>query len=371
VTSRPPADRSVTGTEPAGEPAGEPIPHGWWRDIRLWRPWRLALFTLLVGLVACLVSVAGAGLFLAGQYRGTPAPAARSLGRDAVWLGHGWVDGRRGDRDLAGLAARLRSGGFRDVFVHTGPLADDGSLDPALAPRLAWLLRGLHAAVPGLRAQAWLGDLVSAGRLNLADPASRGRIVAATRWVLDVGADGVHYDFEPLPDGDAGFLALLDTTRGLTRARHTVVSVAAEPVEPWPTAQAFSGVLRPVWWTPGYLRAVGDRVDEVATMTYDTAMPTQTLYGGMVTRQARVALDNLPDTVDLLIGLPAYHDRTALHDPAVETVGVAIRAVRLALTDHPGRRHVGVAMYADFTATDQDWATYQRDWRQPTPGRPG
>lgn len=331
---------------------------------------RLSLLAVAVALVASVVTTVAAGWFLAGQYRGTPAAAARSLGHDALWLGHAWVDGRHDDHDLAVLAARLRAGGFRDVFVHTGPLADDGSLDPALAPQLAWLVHGLHAALPGLRVQAWLGDLVSAGRLDLANPATRGRIVAAARWVLHVGADGVHYDFEPLPDGDPGFLTLLDATGALTRARHAVLSVAAEPVEPWPTAQALSGIIRPVWWTPGYLRAVADRVDGIAMMTYDTAMPTQTLYGGLVARQARVALDTVPDTVDLLIGPPAYHDRTAQHDPAVETIDVAIRATRLALTDHPGRRNVGVAIYADFTATDQDWATYQRDWLTPAPGRP-
>src|SRR4051794_6330656 len=55
---------------------------------------------------------------------------ARTHGRDAVWLGHAWVDGRRGEVDVAALARRLCDTGVRDLYVYTGPLGADGRMDP-------------------------------------------------------------------------------------------------------------------------------------------------------------------------------------------------------------------------------------------------
>jgi hypothetical protein len=58
------------------------------------------------------------------------------------------------------------------------------------------------------------------------------------------------------------------------------------------------------------------------------------------------------------MGLPALHtDGVA----AAETVGAAIRGVRLAL-GHDARRSVGVAMYVDHAATGDGWSAYRRDW---------
>jgi hypothetical protein len=49
------------------------------------------------------------------------------------------------------------------------------------------------------------------------------------------------------------------------------------------------------------------RVNEVALMVYDTALPSRRAYSGYVRRQTELALRAVPDDVTLLIGLPAYH----------------------------------------------------------------
>lgn len=318
------------------------------------RAGRLLRRTLVaVTAVAVLAATGTTGWLLTLQH-GTPEATARTQGRDAVWIGHAWVDGRRGEADAVALAGRLRAGGFSDVYVHAGPLRDDGTLDPALAPRLPWVAGRLRALVPGLRVQAWLGDVVGPDRMRLDDPATRERVVASARQVLGAGADGVHYDLEPLPDGDPGYLALLDATRRETRARGAVLSVAAEPVEPLAGTAAATTWVRPVWWTPGYLREVARRVDQVAMMTYDTALPSRRLYTGLVVRQLEVAAEVVPDDVTLLAGLPAYHGSTVQHRPGAETVPAAVRAARLA-APRPGTQAFGVALYADFSATEDDW----------------
>jgi hypothetical protein len=115
------------------------------------------------------------------------------------------------------------------------------------------------------------------------------------------------------------------------------------------------------WWSPRYLSEVAQHLDQVVLMSYDTALPVAPLYTGYVRRQTEVALDAVPPGTELLMGLPAYHDNTWTHRSSAETVAAAVHGVRLGLgsTD---RELVGVALYADFSATDTDWQSYHSDW---------
>lgn len=333
----------------------------------------MALAAVAVLLVPLLL-VVGAFAGLLGEDIGPVAAAVPASGHDGLWLGHAWVDGRHTPADLTALVARLRKTGIRDLFVHVGPLSDDGSLNPALSPRTRWLLAGLHQRLPGVRVQAWLGDLVGSGHLDLASPATRARALGAAAQVLAEGFNGVQYDLEPVPSGDRGYLALLSGARRLTRSRHAVLSVAADQIEPAPYLHVIEQQVfgQPHWWSAAYLHAVAGRVDEVALMTYDTGVPTGASYSGYVRLETRLALGAVPPDVTVLIGLPAFHDSEPGHT-AAETVSAAIRGVRLALgrpvATGPRRRLVGVAIYADFSARPGDWAAYLHDWARPG-GRP-
>jgi hypothetical protein len=182
----------------------------------------------LVALAGFVAMVGAAGVVgLAVEYSGTPSAAARGTGHDAEWLGHAWVDGRKSRSDVDTLARRLRRTGIHDLFVHTGPFNDDGTLDPALRPRADWLISALHAALPDVRVQAWLGAHPVPGHLHLDSAASRDAVLSAVDEILDDGFDGIHYDLEPVRDGDADLLGLLTATRLLTQSRHAILSVSA------------------------------------------------------------------------------------------------------------------------------------------------
>jgi len=96
-------------------------------------------------------------------------------------------------------------------------------------------------------------------------------------------------------------------------------------------------------------------------MTYNTTMPFGATYSGFVRLETGIALRAIPPGVHLLIGLPAYPTAWPAHTGA-ETVANAIRGVRLALGGSSQPSSIGVAMYADFTATPADWTAYQDDW---------
>ncbi|QKW22984.1 hypothetical protein HUT16_31365 [Kitasatospora sp. NA04385] len=336
-----------------------------WRERTRWSRRRRVLTALGTALALVVLPVFGAAAALRWEYAGEPAADARTRGKDAIWLGHAWVDGRRTPEELSALAARVRSTGIHDLYVHTGPLEHDGSLDPGLAPGAADFLARAHAAMPGVRVQSWLGDVVAPEKegLHLDRADVRDRIAGSARQVLDLGFDGVHFDLEPVHSGSSGFLALLDQVHALTAARAVPLSIAAPQIDPVPGLGRVTFALSDhgKYWSAGYFAAAARRVDQVAVMSYDTSMPVESLYGGYVARQTSLALANTPPDVDLLMGLPAYWADTPSHRGDAETVRAAVRGARLGLGPG-GRRNFGLALYVDFAATPDHWAAYRDGW---------
>ncbi|MGW8761822.1 hypothetical protein ACWGN5_04880 [Streptomyces sp. NPDC055815] len=339
-------------------------------DGRLRRVWRRGRWWVL-GLVLLLVvpPLFGA-LALRVSFMGDLRDDARTRGKDAFWIGHAWVDGRKKDADLAALAARLKDSGIRDLYVHAGPLEHDGTLPAARYPRAKWLIDGVHRTMPGIRVQAWLGDvLASEGPvgLRLEDAGSRRAVVGSARQILDAGFDGVHFDLEPLHSDDRDYLTLLDGLGELTRARKVPLSVAAHQIDPLPGAHSVLGAVSSngseKWWSQEFFGEVARRVDQIAVMSYDTWMPLEGLYGGYVAQQTALALEVTPETTDLLMGLPFFHEDDLGHHEDAETVAAAVKGARLGLgrTD-PGRERFGLALYVDFAAEEGDWAAYRAGW---------
>ncbi len=335
---------------------------------RRWsRPRRVITVLLLVFVLAIPVPLGAYAVSLRLQYAGDPSPQALTRGRDALWLGHAWVDGRKTAADVTALAKRLSTTGVRDLYVHAGPLEHDGSLPLAeVSPKARWFTDAMSKAAPGVRVQAWLGDVVQPAKnpgMDLDDQAVRDRVTASSEAVLDQGFDGIHFDFEPVESGSKGFLAVLDQVHELTARRNVPLSVAAAQIDPlWklnavPLAVADEGK----WWSQDYFAEVARRVEQIAVMSYDTAMPLESLYGGYVAKQTQLALEVTPDRVDLLMGLPAYWENNPSHWGKAETVEAAVRGARLGLGSST-RQNFGLAIYVDFTATDAHWNAYTSGW---------
>jgi hypothetical protein len=317
----------------------------------------LRLLTLALAIVVALVGLLAVALRL--QFTGAPAAWAKSTGNDALWLGHAWVDGRRTERDVEQLAVRLRATGIKDVYVHSGPFNWDGTLSPDKYPNAGNFVKWLRERLPAVRISAWLGQSVKNG-LDLDDPKSRENVLSGVAAIMRQGYDGIHYNFEPIGDGDTEFLDLLERTRGHTG----LLSTSTPQIEPYPGLRLTARALlsHDKYWSQGYFKQVVDRVDQVAVMTYDSFTPLQSLYGGHVARQAELALDLVPAAKALYIGAPAYHDHGVAWADNAESVAMAAEGARLALSEHGRRDRFGLALYVDFAATEEDWHEYVTRW---------
>ncbi|MFD5776994.1 glycoside hydrolase family 18 protein [Streptomyces fungicidicus] len=358
-----------TAPEPAGgdAPTAPEGPDGTRR-----RPWvRPLRRTALVLALLLLVPLLAAGTALRVNYMGDPADGTYTRDRDAMWLGHAWVDGRKKDADVTALARRLEDTGIRDLYVHSGPLEHDGTLPESAYPRARWLIDAVHRELPGVRVQAFLGDVLATegpDGMRLTRAATRAAVVRSAGQVLDAGYDGVHLDLEPLHSGDRDYLSLLDDLRALTRAEDARLSVAAHQIDPLPALHAVAGLFadHPKWWSQEFFGQVARRVDQIALMSYDTAQPLEGTYGGYVAQQTSLALEVTPPTTHLLMGLPFYYESNPSHWGHAETVAAAVRGVRLGLSRTDADRELfGVAPYIDFAATETNWEEYREGWVNP------
>ncbi|MFE0150051.1 hypothetical protein ACFWY5_23060 [Nonomuraea sp. NPDC059007] len=310
----------------------------------------LAIVVVLVGVVAAAFRV---------QFTGEPADWAKSTGNDALWMGHMWVDGRRTEQDVKNLAVRLRSTGIKDLYVHSGPFKRDGTLDMSAISTAESFVAWAHEHLPDVRVSAWLGQKVD-GFLDLDSPATRQNILTSVTAIMALGYDGIHYNFEPIGSDDGDFLDLLDRTRPLTE----LLSTSTPQIEPYPLMRPVTRVFldHDKYWSQGYFGEVARRVDQVAVMAYDSGMPLTSLYGGHAVRQAKLALDLVPETRTVLLGAPAYHDHGIPWGDSAESVADAALAARLAITDRGPRERYGLAVYVDFAATEEDWREYTTEW---------
>ncbi|MFF3499007.1 hypothetical protein [Streptomyces sp. NPDC003247] len=333
------------------------------------RPWlRRVRRTVLVLVLLVLLPVLASQIALSVNSLGDPADSARTRGRDAVWLGHAWVDGRKKDADVTALAARLEDTGVHDLYVHAGPLEHDGTLPATAYPEARWFIAAVHRAMPGIRVQAWLGDVLASESprgMRLEDAGTRAHVVTSTRQILAAGFQGAHFDLEPLHSGDRDYLTLLDSLHDVTGAQDAPLSVAAHQIDPLPGLHSVRGAVtgHPKWWSQEFFGQVARRVDQIAVMSYDTGQLMESAYAGYVAQQTSLALEATPPGTDLLMGLPFFHENDVGHWEHAETVPAGARGVRLGLSrTDAGRAAFGVALYVDFAATESDWTAYREGW---------
>lgn len=325
---------------------------------------------LLLWSVAAAVALAVALLFAIWLWwHFDPGDGQRSRGVNALWAAHTWVGDEHSDAEYQQFADLLTKNQISDVFVHAGPLDGDGSVPDDRVEHAADLLSAMKRYAPGVRVQAYLGQVEKrgGGPLDLRDDQVRSRIVETAGHFLDMGFQGIHYDIEPIYPGNDSFLDLLERTHELTEAHGAVLSVALEQLEFAPGAQRIIGA----FWrsyndpTKGFLQDVAARADQVAIMAYDSGLPTDWLFGAYMAWQTERVVRAVGSMVTVFMGVPTYRKGSFLkfHSWA-ENMHSGIRGIRKGLDrlDRDQTGNVGVAIFAEWTTTDEDWRTYAADW---------
>ena len=288
---------------------------------------------------------------------------------NALWASHTWIGDPHTPCEYRRFARQIRQLGLTDVFLHAGPLRPDGTVGEDRHRYAGQALDALHGLAPGVRLQAYLGQVEGSrpGRedLDLDDPANIERTAATAGRFLQLGFDGIHYDIEPILNGDLRFIDLFDRTRALTGARSAVLSVSVEErlVDP---DSGFPPNIQHASVSDDWLRTLADHVDQIAVMTYDSRMKTDEDYERWTEYQARTVADLVADKATVFIGVPTDKEFVYYHT-AAENAGTASRGLRRGVASlAPERAHrVGGAIFAEWVSTEDDYATFEREWVRP------
>lgn len=264
---------------------------------------------------------------------------------------------------------RLRRNRISDVYFHVGPwLESDGGISKRKYKYADELLLNARGMYPELRIHAWIGQMTvqGGGPLDLKEVDVSQRIVATSADFLRLGFDGIHFDFEPVYSGDGDFIELLKQTRKLTTKQNRYLSIASGQLELAPLSGRVIRLVAPRTsvWTEKYFLEVAKNVDQIAVMLYDTALPTDWLYGMYTAQQTKQLAPFLTPKATLLIGVPTYDDNRAGHRPWAENIGTAIRGVQLGLsqTDLKKIDNFGIAIFAEWTTDEKEWKTFRNEW---------
>jgi hypothetical protein len=282
-------------------------------------------------------------------------------GRNAAWIGVEWAREPHPAQAIAALAHDLRRRQIRYVFVYTSYLRPDGTFNPTFA-HLADFVSQLRRAYPLLHIQAWIG--LPLEYVDLSDAATREKIVRfCVNVVRTTGVDGIHLDPEPVPTDEENVLLLLDELREALGAQGAL-SIAARriwpiwPDGPWPLVGRFA-------WRARYYREVARRVDQIAVMTYDSALPWAFLYRYWVRFQVIEISRAVEGTgAALFFGVPTSEERTWTHRPEAENLRSGLAGVVDGLNDAAARPAAvaGVAIYPYWETDEKEWQIYEELW---------
>ena len=290
------------------------------------------------------------------------------LGRNGLWVQHGWLgddawferqDGRvakeafRRDEELSAFASKLQANGIRYVYPHVCPCRSNGeiaAIDREQAARFLDKLEG-HEVLPWIggvfELQAWPDD--QEWRATFVDSAIR-LVADHPRFA------GLHVNIEPMPDGNAEYLQLLQELRA-ELPRDKMLSIAA-----YPPPTIFQRV-PDVHWSEGYIREVASIVDQMVFMMYDTAIEHEKLYIRLMKSWTVECLDwTISTRTEVLLGLPAYDDSdSGYHHPQVENLGTALSGLHAGLSafDTLPAHYAGASIYSEWVMDTTEW----QQWR--------
>jgi hypothetical protein len=282
-------------------------------------------------------------------------------GTNAAWLSVDWVHTAHDPETITALANDLTRLQIPYLFVFTSYLKEHGEFNPTYAYAETFIQQ-VKTTYPDAKILAWIGLPLT--YVDLGDAATREQIVSFSTDLLPLGFDGIHYDPEPIADDDGDVLALLEETRqGI--GEDSILSLSTRHIAPL-YAEVSLPIANRFLWSAEYYRQIGERVDQIALMTYDSLQQHPSLYrlwSRFEVIEITQALQGMD--VQVFIGIPTWEEeQTVGHRAYAENMKSGLQGAIDGLNDHDSVPSVitGVAIYPFWETSDAEWATYERLW---------
>ncbi len=282
-----------------------------------------------------------------------------TAGQHAAWLSVDWTSQPLDADAVATLAHDVQQNQFRYIFPFTTYLKADGTFNPTYtyAPEFVAAVRQTNSSVKVL---AWVGlplendkPIGIQGSVSLDNADQRATIISFLSALVESDSfDGVHVDAETVWNNNADFLTFLEELR-VALPPEALLSISGSHWMP----QALAAL--PLRWSDSYYRAVAERVDQIAVMSYDSYAPHSALYRTWLHEQTIGISRSIEGTnTELLMGVSVAKETTASHNPTTETLADGIAGICASADDVAPAD--GIALYAAWDTTTAEQTT----WRQ-------
>lgn len=326
---------------------------------------KILLWGVVIFLIAVLIFV---WVFIVG-IKADKTGKFYNKNANAVWIAHEWADTVSSEAKVSELIGKLTKHGIGTLYLHVGPLGEDGTIDPSLYKETVNFVENVKRVNPDMKILAWMGQLRN--KINLSSSGVRHNILNMCLIFTGMaGMDGVHFDVEPVWDGDTDFIELLKETGEMfnKQGNGKILSVAMSEFIP----KTFVWIAGGIWDLVNYntevnYTNVGLYADQIVDMVYDTGMQKDWSYEWLMKEQVIWLTDLFDDfdrKVDLLIGIPAYNKGGEAFNPEVENVKNGLIGILNGLNDIRASHEnfTGVAIYPEWEIDQNEWDIYDALW---------
>ncbi len=290
--------------------------------------------------------------------------------QNAAWVSVGWTSQPVDENAVRQLAESAKSRNLKYLFPYVSYLKSDGSF--SLSYQYAnEFISTFRKSNKDVRILAWIGLPLANNRpigvqgwVDLSEQEAREQIV---QFIADLvkqsNFDGIHINAETVQNNDLYFLNLLDEVRQ-NIGKDKIISIAGSH---WvPDYVNILPIIHDIRWTGSYYQEVGQRVDQIATMTYDSYTFHPALYRLWMREQVKGISSSLENSgVELFIGISVSQEKTLSHRPAVESLANGLAGLCVGITTP--KTVQGVAIYADWEFSKPDWQVWHAWQRQTKP----
>jgi len=284
---------------------------------------------------------------------------------NAVWIGHEWVGENKTDQEIQELVNNFKKYEIDTVFVHVGPINKKGSVDPETYKFSLNFVDKAKIFDENIEYQAWLGQIRR--KIDLSNDDIRHNISNLCVVLTEIlGFDGIHFEIEPVWDGDRNFIELLAEVREDLKDGKKISVALAELIPQsilWLTEHIYT--FENYNSEVNYLN-VAMYADQIVAMVYDLDIDSGWFYRWVVSEQT-IRITDLIGDKEVFIAIPAYDDKNKESDVKadnVENIENGLRGIAKGLNNFRSNEDsfAGVAIYSYWEIDEEEWEIYENLW---------
>ena len=308
------------------------------------------------------------------------SPEAAAL-NNAIWLDQSWTYGELDSDRLRDYSARLIEHQIGKAYVYASSLGINlrwsggsqgkgGFMDSR--PVVAEFVRQLKSQHESLQVYGWIEiwthlDNVDGYRLD--DANLHSNIADFSRLLISqLGFDGVLLDVKPVFSDNNDLIRLIRRVRTAVGLDVPIaVAVTADLTPPDRRLQNIESIAPGTMWSPSFKRRVMVAADEVVLLLYQSYRQTALDYVNWVAYHVETYVNELETSTNILVSIPNYGGATSAHNPAIESMAIALDGVREGLRrlDEDKRPLLtGVAIFSDERLSQSDWTSFRELYLQ-------